>query len=200
MPEFYNPSGETQKHGKSLPHWQQGEVIQFVTFRLADSMPRTKLRQWKEELVIWKAQHPEPWLPEVEQEYHRRFTWRLETWLDEGFGSCIFSNGAKRQIVEETLMRDHGAKANHHSWVIMPNHVHLLFTPLARLEKLMQTWKGVSSKRLDEGRIWQKNYRDTLIRDASHFANAVRYIRRNPAKLKSGTYTLWESERARAIQ
>lgn len=29
MPEFYNPSGETQKHGVKLPHWQQGEVMQF---------------------------------------------------------------------------------------------------------------------------------------------------------------------------
>lgn len=199
MPEFYNPSGETQKHGVKLPHWQQGEVIQFTTFRLADSMPRTKLRQWKEELVIWKAQNPTPWTPEIEQEYHRKFTWRLETWLDEGYGACIFNDPEKRKILEKTLMPDQGAKADHHIWVIMPNHVHLLFTPLAPLEKLMQSWKGISARRIGLGSIWQKNYRDTLIRDAGHFANAVRYIRRNPAKLREGTFTLWQSERAKAI-
>jgi len=49
------------------------------------------------------------------------------------------------------------------------------------------------------GSIWQKNYRDTLIRDSDHFANAVRYIRRNPAKLAEGSYTLWESDQAAAI-
>jgi REP element-mobilizing transposase RayT len=199
MPEFYNPSGETQKHGVKLPHWQQGEVIQFITFRLADSMPRTKLRQWQEELVVWKTQHPEPWTNETEQEYHRKFTWRLENWLDEGHGACIFTDPDKRDILQRTLMHDQGTKANHHAWVIIPNHIHLLFTPLVPLEKLMQSWKGISARRIGLGSIWQPNYRDTLIRDASHFANAVRYIRRNPAKLKEGTFTLWQSKRAKAI-
>ena len=199
MSEFYNPSGETLKHGVNLPHWQQGEVIQFVTFRLADSMPRTKLRQWQEELAVWKAQHPEPWTDEIEREYHRKFTWRLEAWLDEGFGACPFTDPAKRGFLEQTLMHDHEKKAIHHAWVIMPNHVHLLFTPLAPLEKLMQSWKGISSRRIAAGSIWQKNYRDTLIRDASHFGNAVRYIRRNPVKLPPGTFTLWQCERALAI-
>lgn len=200
MSEFYNPSDETQKHGEKLPHWQQREVIQFVTFRLADSMPQTKLRHWQEELTTWKVQHPEPWTPETEKEYHQRFTWKLEMWLDEGFGACIFNDPAKRMTLENTLMYDHETKATHHTWVIMPNHVHLLFTPLAPLEKLMQCWKGISSRRIGAGTIWQKNYRDTLIRDASHFANAVRYIRKNPAKLRQGTFTLWQSERALAIQ
>ena len=179
--------------------WQQGEVIQFVTFRLADSMPRAKLRQWKDELAIWRSQHPKPWPPEIQQEYHLKFTWRLESWLDEGYGSCIFNNTPQRQVLEQTLMQDQGTRADHHAWVIMPNHVHLLFTPFAPLEKLMQSWKGISARRMGLGGIWQKNYRDTLIRDASHFANAVRYIRRNPTKLREGTFTLWQSERAKAI-
>lgn len=123
MPEFYHPERETQKHGDNLPHWQQGEVIQFVTFRLADSMPQTKLRQWKEELATWKIHHPEPWPSEIEQEYHSKFTWRLETWLDEGYGSCIFNDANLRQLLQDTLMHDQATKAIHHAFVIMPNHV-----------------------------------------------------------------------------
>jgi putative transposase len=199
MPEFYNPSGETQKHGVKLPHWQQGEVIQFVTFRLADSMPQQKLRQWKDEVAVWKTQHPKPWTEEIEQQYHRQFTWKLENWLDDGYGSCIFTDPANRNHLEQTLMHDEGTRAIHHTWVIMPNHVHLLFTPPAPLEKLMQSWKGISAKRLGLGSIWQRNYRDTLIRDASHFANAVRYIQRNPTRLQQGTFTSWQSERAKSI-
>jgi hypothetical protein len=68
------------------------------------------------------------------------------------------------------------------------------------MEKLIQAWKGVSARKMGHGRIWQKNYRDTMIRDGEHFANAVRYVRRNPAKLRPGTFTLWEGEKARAVK
>ena len=41
-----------------------------------------------------------------------------------------------------------------------------------------------------------------LVRDGKHFANCVRYIRRNAAKarLQSGKYILYESEVARSIE
>jgi putative transposase len=102
-------------------------------------------------------------------------------------------------VLEEILMRFQGERVEHHSWVIMPNHLHLLFTPKIPIETLIKAWKGTSSRRLGLGRIWQANYRNTMISDGGHFANAVRYIRRNPAKLKPGTFTLWESDRAAAI-
>ena len=97
-------------------------------------------------------------------------------------------------------MHDEPQRVEHHSFVIMPNHVHLLFTPRAPIENLMKSWKGVSARRIGQGSIWQKNYRDTMIRNARHFANAVRYIRRNPVKLRVGTFTLHESERAKAVK
>jgi REP element-mobilizing transposase RayT len=96
-------------------------------------------------------------------------------------------------------MRDQGTRVHHHAWVIMPNHLHLLFTGLTNLENLIKTWKGVSSRKIGQGRIWQKGYRDTMIRDADHFANAVRYIRRNPSKLRPEHFTLWQSDRALTI-
>ena len=196
MGEYLNSSEEIQKHGIKPPHWQQSESMQFVTFRLGDAMPANKLRQWREEHAIWLSHHPKPWSPEHESEYHQRFTWKLEHWLDEGSGSCLLRDPQARQIIDETLMHDQDTRAVHHAWVIMPNHVHLLFTAHARLEVLMKTWKGVSARRIGQGSIWQKGYRDTIIRDGGHFANVVRYIRRNPAKLPQNTFTLWQSERA----
>jgi putative transposase len=80
--DFLNPSTEILKHGQELPHWQQGEAMQFVTFRLGDAMPAGKLRQWKEDCEIWQNAHPQPWSADVEKEYHKRFTWLLEGWLD----------------------------------------------------------------------------------------------------------------------
>jgi putative transposase len=199
MTEFLDPSEDIQKHGIDLPHWQQSDAMQFVTFRLGDAMPQDKLRQWKEEFAVWTFHHPKPWSPEVEKDYQKRFIWRLERWLDEGSGSCILAEEDVRGHLEGTLMHDHGTRADFHAWVIMPNHVHLLFTARHPLERLMKSWKGVSSHKIGRGSIWQKGYRDTMIRDGEHFANAVRYIRRNPAKLRPGMFTLWQSERALVV-
>ena len=98
-------------------------------------------------------------------------------------------------------MKFQSVRVEHHAWVIMPNHGHLLFTPQAPLEKLIQAWKTTSARRIGKGSIWQRNYRDTLIRDFDHFANAIRYIRRNPvkAKLPEGAFTLWQSPRAERL-
>jgi putative transposase len=99
------------------------------------------------------------------------------------------------------LTKFQGERYEHHAWVIMPNHVHLLFAPHAPLEQLIQAWKAHSARQIGQGPIWQRNYRDTLIRDADHFANAVRYIRNNPAKAKlpEDTFTLWQSPRAQRV-
>lgn len=134
----------------------------------------------------------------MEKEYHQRFTAKLERWLDEGAGCCLFRDFEQRKILEEVMMRFQGERVEHHAWVIMPNHVHLLFKPMDSLGKLIQAWKSVSAKRIGQRSIWQRNYRDTLIRDYDHFANALRYIRRNPVKagLREGGFTLWQSERA----
>ena len=197
---YLDPDREIRKHGQELPHWQQGDSIQFVTFRLGDSLPAGKLRAWREERGTWLKFNPKPWTPEVERDHQKRFIGKLEAWLDEGAGSCLLKDPESRIFLRDALMAFQGEKVEHHSWVIMPNHVHVLFTPNLLLEKLMQAWKGVSARRIGKGKIWQKNYRDTLIRDGEHFANAVRYIRRNPAKLREGTFTLWEGPMARAVK
>jgi len=199
--EFFDPSQDIRKHGDKLPHWQQGEVMQFVTFRLGDAIPREKLQLWLEQRKIWLNHHPKPWTPATEADYRKEFIWKLERWLDQGAGSCLLREPAARDILAEVLMKFQSVRVEHHAWVIMPNHVHLLFTPQAPLEKLIQAWKATSSRRLGKGSIWQRNYRDTLIRDFDHFANAVRYIRRNPvkAKLPEGAFTLWQSPRAERL-
>jgi len=91
-------------------------------------------------------------------------------------------------------MRFDGQRVIHHAWVIMPNHVHLLFSPLVPVAKLIQAWKGHSARLLGQGNIWQRDYYDTMIRDPEHYINTLRYIRRNPikAKLTEKRYTIWE--------
>jgi type I restriction enzyme R subunit len=199
--DYFDPSKDIQKHGDKLPHWQQGEVMQFVTFRLGDAIPREKLQLWIEQRKIWLAHHSQPWDPATEMEYQKEFIWKLERWLDQGAGSCLLRDSSARDHLAGSLMKFHGDRVEHHAWVIMPNHVHLLFTPHAPLEKLIQAWKSTSARQIGKGSIWQRNYRDTLIRDADHFENAVRYIRRNPvkAKLPANDFAFWQSPRAERL-
>jgi len=199
MSEFFDPGERVAMHGRDLPHWQQGEVMQFVTFRLGDSLPQAQLAIWHSERSAWIDHHPEPWSDADRAEYQSRFTWRMESWLDAGTGSCLLQEPTNRTILKEAMMRYEGIRVAHVAWVIMPNHVHALFVPRSPVEKLVAAWKGVSARGIGRGSIWQSNFRDTLIRDASHFANAVRYIRRNPRALRPGTFTLWESPRAKAV-
>ena len=98
-----------EKHGEILPHWQQGEVMQFVTFRLGDALP-------KEKVQLWLTHHPKPWDSDTEAAYHKEFTWRLERWLDRGSGTCLLREPAARDILAEVLMKFHGDRYEHHAW------------------------------------------------------------------------------------
>jgi putative transposase len=200
--DYLNPDAPIEKRPGQLPHWEQDEVMQFVTFRLGDSLPKQKILAWKSQSLAFRNTWPQPWSAEVLADYNKRFAVRLEQWLDEGAGCCLLQEPAVREIVEEVIMHFQGERVEHHAWVIMPNHVHLLFKPFVPMESLIKSWKGVSARNIGRGSIWQPNYRDTLIRDGGHFANAVRYIRRNPvkAKLMAGNFTLWESERAKLVK
>ena len=173
--------------------------MQFVTFRQRDAMPQGKLRFWKQERDEWMRWNPKPWNAKQKAEFERLFYSKLEQWLDEGSGSCLFRNEENRLILEEVLMKAQGKWVKHEAWVIMPNHVHALFRPLMPLEDLIKVWKGVSARRLGKSSIWLKDYRDTMIRDEEHFRNVLRYIRKNPHKLSSGEFTLWESNSARKV-
>jgi len=197
--EFLNPLDPIETHGNKLPHWQQGAAFQFITFRLKDSLPADFLNPYREQRKAWLALHPEPWSAECRRQYHQEFTKTIEDLLDQGCGSCALKNSGKRQALVSVLMRDDAARAGFASWVIMPNHVHVLCAPTIDLPKLVGSWKSISAREISKGALWQANYRDTIIRSDAHFAAVVRYIRNNPANLPSDSFTLWESERTRKM-
>lgn len=91
--------------GHNLPHWRQGGVIYFVTFRTADSMPSERMAQWKSEREVWLANHPSPRSAAMKAEYHRIFTQRWHKWLDEAHGACVLRDLANRILVESTLLK-----------------------------------------------------------------------------------------------
>jgi REP element-mobilizing transposase RayT len=75
-----------------------------------------------------------------------------------------------------------------HAFVIMPNHVHLLVTPLVTLAKLTRSLKGITSKRGNEilgltGKpFWQAESYDHTVRNRAEFSKIKGYIEYNPVR------------------
>ncbi len=199
--KFLNPYAEIKMHENHLPHWQQGDALEFVTWRLADSIPQAKLSEWMELRDAWMKHHPRPWDETAEQEYHKRFSRKLDEWLDEGCGACVLKDPENAAIVANALRYFDGDRYELDSFVVMPNHVHVLFRPAPDrpLEKVVQSWKGFTAREINKrlgakGSFWQEDYWDRLIRNERHLFKCREYIRQNPekAKLRENEYALFE--------
>ena len=75
-----------------------------------------------------------------------------------------------------------------HAFVVMSNHVHVLFEPLAQVAGITRALKGFTARRANEvlHRIgqpfWQDESFDHWIRNAREFERIVHYIENNPVK------------------
>ncbi|HEY1525283.1 MAG TPA: transposase [Candidatus Angelobacter sp.] len=124
-------------------------------------------------------------LPHIEKDgatYFVTFSTRKELVLPEEartlvFDHCLFENGRKVHM---------------HAFVVMPDHVHLLFTPLESdrgepysLAEIMRRIKGASSHSVNnflkrKGRLWEPESFDRIIRSDADFEYRVLYIVQNP--------------------
>lgn len=99
-----------------------------------------------------------------------------------------------RTLILEHCLHDHGTKMTLHVAVIMPEHVHMLLTPLRDaagwpipLSKILQAIKGASAYRVNRlsgrtGPLWQDESFDHVLRSDESFADKVEYIRQNPVR------------------
>jgi REP element-mobilizing transposase RayT len=75
-----------------------------------------------------------------------------------------------------------------HSYVVMPNHVHLLTTPLVEVSKLMQSLKRFTASEcnrilgLTGQPFWQDESYDRLVRNQTELTRITHYIEMNPVK------------------
>ena len=194
--DFFNPRQDIEKTRHRLPHWQQGRVPVFVTFRLADALPQAVVGSLVSARDAFLSMNPKPWDEATENAYVRDFATKFEQYLDAGFGCCALSEARVADIVVERLRHFHSLRYELHAFVVMLNHVHVLFTPndAAMLPDIVQAWKGVSSRMIhkqslsDLNPFWQPDYFDRLIRNPGHFEKVRGYIADNPSKagLRSG--------------
>ncbi|MBL8122630.1 MAG: transposase [Pyrinomonadaceae bacterium] len=161
-----------------IPHVDPGEMTQFITFRLADSMPQTVLNRWKEDLKNG----------EITDAGLRK---RIETYLDQNYGERLLSDKRVAKLVKHAILHLDGKKYRLIAWVIMPNHVHLLIVTLAgyTVSEIMHSLKSFTSHEANKilnrkGNFWYKEYFDRYIRDGKHYRATLRYIEENPVKAR----------------
>ena len=168
--------GGTWRTRGYLPHFEGAGAL-AVTFRLSDSLPGAVLAQIESEVAELGTK--------AGQERRRR----VESWLDRGSGACWLRNPQIAKVVADALLFLDRRRYDLHAWVVMPNHVHLLFTPIApaSLAAIVHSLKSYTAKEANRllgrtGPFWQREYFDRAIRDAEHFSDAVEYIEANPIK------------------
>ncbi len=174
--QYLNEGEPVYVHRRRLPHWQQAGASYFVTWRLADALPQELLAKWEAERAAWLHHHSPPWSPADEEEYHERFSQAIDQHLDAGHGECILREPALAQIVSEALLYFEGERTSMWAFVVMPNHVHALFSlgDGHDLEKMMFSWKRFTAGKINEqrrgqGKVWQAEYFDRMIRHEDHF-------------------------------
>ena len=188
---------------RNLPHWRQDGATYFITFRLGDSLPRGVYEQWEHERRLWLvargiyvSRRDPAWqrhierLPAVEQHrFHKHFNRRLHAALDEGRGACHLRLAECVAALRSKLAERDGGAYHLGDFVVMPNHVHLLICPTtgSDLEWLMKAVKGSTSRHCNqllgcEGRFWQHDSYDHIVRTLEELSQFRQYIAENPAK------------------
>ncbi|MDD5034617.1 MAG: DUF1156 domain-containing protein [Methylococcaceae bacterium] len=159
---------------KHPPHYDAPHLTQFVTFRLADTLPQEKLKEWKEDLA-------ERRISDVE------YRQQAEDWLDKGMGACWLKDERIAGVVQDALLHFDGSRYTLYGWVIMPNHVHVVFSPHEphRLAEILHSWKSYTAKKANQilgrsGVFWQDDYFDRFMRDESDLNDTLTYLACNP--------------------
>lgn len=160
-PQFksFDPNKEVEVYRRHLPHWRQKGATYFVTFRLADSIPKNILLQWREERMQWLKAHgitdelsederlnhylaiPENQRKHFERDEARR----MHIELDRSHGCCLLRLKNNAGILRKALLYFHGERCWIGDFIIMPNHVHLLIQPFNThpLEKCLQSARAI---------------------------------------------------------
>ena len=155
---------------RRLPHFHATGVPVFVTFRLHGSLPSGR-HFTRDTMNSGQA-----------------FV-HLDRLLDRpGAGPLYLQVPEIAQLVLSRILQGDTANYALHAWVVMPNHVHMLITPLSNVSSLMQRLKGATAREANRqlGRsgtpFWQHESYDRLVRDAREFRRIENYIIQNPVR------------------
>jgi REP element-mobilizing transposase RayT len=99
-----------------------------------------------------------------------------------------------RDLVLACCLYPHGRKCRVHAVVVMPEHVHLLLSPLRNtagetftFAEILHPIKSVSAHRINklrsaEGPVWQDESFDHVVRSEEKLDDKIEYLTQNPVR------------------
>jgi len=178
------------KKGANLPHWTQAETTCAATFRLPDSLPQSLLSEIKDDrhALAQRAIEGSPLSEQEMKEWKKLFSEKIQSLLDAGHGECHLAKKEIAAVVLAAFRHFDGNRYDLHACCIMPNHVHVLFTPKEghAIVDILHSWKSFSANQANQilgrsGAFWQPESYDHLIRDGGDYHAQLNYLRQNPA-------------------
>jgi putative transposase len=184
-----------------LPHVKREGASYFVTFRLADSLPKQVMyellrdRAEKFQAIVARQKHPtkqEQTAERVEtaEDAEREYFRKIEEYLDRGSGECVLKKPEIAQVVASALKFFEGVRYRLDDWVVMPNHVHVVLWPAPNysLSEILRSLKRYTGREINKllartgHRLWQPESYDHWIRKDEEHARCCSYVVRNPVK------------------
>jgi REP element-mobilizing transposase RayT len=179
------------RQGAYLPHWTKKEGTYFVTFRLAGSLPALlqKEIEYLRTDIYGTAKQMKRSFTDSENSALEELHFRTLDILERDQKNRFLERDNIAQIVANALTCFDGSRYELYSWVIMPNHVHVVFKTIGEwsLEKILHSWKSftanAANKILDRtGTFWQQESYDHLIRNERDFMRCIDYTWLNSEK------------------
>ncbi len=154
---------------RHLPHWVPEQATVFVTWRLAGSVPVC---------ADFRARDNESLLQQQE---------RLDS-FDRG--PFWLRDPRVARVVVDALEYGESVRQFYYlyAWVIMSNHVHLIFQPRVEVPGIMRWLKGRTARQanrilgLTGTAFWRDESFDHWIRRKKSFGILIAYVENNPVK------------------
>jgi putative transposase len=175
-------------HERRLPHWDLVGQPLFVTFRSQGSLPASRV-----------------FSPSLLTDGKRFVT--MDRLLDKADAGPRYLGMPEIAGLMVAYIRDGEQRFRRyelHSFVVMPNHVHMLVTPSVVATKWLGPLKGFTAHEANRilgrtGTFWQDESYDHVVRSGAGLERVRRYIENNP--VKAGLVTRpedfrWSSARA----
>jgi len=183
---------------RNLPHYQEPGATLFITFRLTGSLPQEVKAQLNDELVLRKEllekNQSEEQVKELSERYQKDIfrRWDKELELNKR-GPFWLQVAPVAELVWAALHYRDGKEYILDACCIMPNHVHLVCTPLTAndepryISTIMHSLKGYTARKANlilgrTGYFWQHESYDHLVRNPEDYYSIVDYVLNNPAK------------------
>ena len=181
---------------RKLPHYQPSNATFFITFRLANSLPREivmRLRKEREEELRLAGKNKI-----LSYKVQRKYFGKFDEYLDRvNHGQMWLRDKRIAKLIADTLQYWNGKRYELQCYCIMPNHVHLVLTINGEtnvkqvnnlsyaLSRILHSIKRHTAREANTllgrtGAFWQHESYDHVVRNGKELERIISYVLHNP--------------------